>query len=140
MGDVHGLLLVSDLGQEDTAWDDVGTSAAVDPATLRGVSLFLLTVLIFSIINYDNSIWMVLLTSRLRTSAPAFLLRAKNSKDAPLRANVSFVFLSCRRQTDGLVRNVYVAIRHFLRRTLVNTRITRSFPIHPRANMDCYFM
>ncbi|XP_011155835.2 insulin-like growth factor-binding protein complex acid labile subunit [Solenopsis invicta] len=32
MGDVHGLLLVSDLGQEDTnAWDDddVGTSAAV---------------------------------------------------------------------------------------------------------------
>ncbi|XP_018338711.1 PREDICTED: insulin-like growth factor-binding protein complex acid labile subunit [Trachymyrmex septentrionalis] len=36
MGDVHGLLLVSDLGQEDTAWEDVGTSAAVDIATLRG--------------------------------------------------------------------------------------------------------
>ncbi|EGI57976.1 hypothetical protein G5I_13954 [Acromyrmex echinatior] len=36
MGDVHGLLLVSDLGQEDIAWDDVGTSAAVDVATLRG--------------------------------------------------------------------------------------------------------
>lgn len=37
MGDVHGLLLVSDLGQEDTVWDDVGTSAAVD--MLRQVSL-----------------------------------------------------------------------------------------------------
>jgi len=39
MDDVHGLLLVSDLGREDTAWDDVGTSAAV--GMLRGVSLSL---------------------------------------------------------------------------------------------------
>lgn len=50
MGDVHGLLLVSDFNQEDTAWDDVETSAAV--GVLRGVSLS------FSIpfLNYDNSI------------------------------------------------------------------------------------
>lgn len=34
MGDVHGLLLVSDLDREDIAGDDVETSAAVGMVSL----------------------------------------------------------------------------------------------------------
>lgn len=46
MGDVHGIRLVSDLGQEDIAGDDTGTSAVVSSCQPVRVSFFLFKLII----------------------------------------------------------------------------------------------